>query len=164
MEITRHSMTSLVEYINEVRVDKRLVIKWINDNYAADNFELSKTPKNGKYEVFGSNVYTNNPNLTSLTNDMFVWSEIDGVFNCSVCKSLKSLKGGPKKVSGSFVCYGCDSLIDLKYAPQEVGEDFDCGHCKSLKSLEGAPEKVGGDFYCNNCPELKSLEGAPNAK
>ena len=114
--------------------------------------------------------------MTSLTNGMFRWGNVDGGFVCKMCKNLKSLEGAPEKVSGDFSCYDCDNLrslegapkyvgaiftcilcenlTSLKGAPKEVGRVFNCSYCDNLRSLKGAPEKVGGDFYCSNCKKL----------
>ena len=118
--------------------------------------------QNGKYEVSSTkDIIVKNRNITSLTNGMFIWTTVDGSFDCMNCNSLESLEGAPKEVGGQFYCFSCLSLTSLKYAPEKVGGDFYCSFNKSLKSLEDSPKEVGGSFYCSRCPDLTSLEGAP---
>lgn len=64
---------------------------------------------------------------------------IDGNFDCSFCRNLTSLEGGPQK----------------------VGKHFDCTGCKHLETLKGAPQFVGGGFYYSNNPNLKHKDEAP---
>ena len=137
---------------------------FLKDNFKTNStYQISKKPnKDGKFEV-SSNGYieVKNEDITSLTNRLFIWTNIKGNFICSDCASLISLKGAPKEVGGIFDCGYCDSLTSLKGSPEKVGGDFDCDYCKSLISLEGAPKEVGRDFDCFNCDSLTSLEGAP---
>ena len=74
-------------------------------------------------------VEVKNKNIESLTNGLFRWGKVGGMFDCYACKNLKSLEGAPKEVDG----------------------DFNCSYCDSLKSLDGAPKEIGGTFYCFNC-------------
>ena len=190
-------MINLKEYISESlfdiednidNVDKNIkdqIKQFLNDNFdKAFLYKISDKPNaDGKYEVSSSNNITvENKKITSLTNKSFIWTTVDGDFDCSDCKSLKSLEGAPKEVEnfsctnctslkslegapkevgGSFFCKYCNLLTSLEGAPKEVGKDFHCRYCNSLKSLQGAPKEVGGNFSCTNCTSLKSLEGAP---
>ena len=169
-------MINLKNYISESILDIEDNIDNIDESirdqirrFLINNFKnalkckISEKPnKDGKFEVsINGNVEVKNKNITSLTNGMFIWTNIKGNFICDECKSLTSLEGAPKKVGGDFCCFDCTSLTSLKGAPKEVGRDFNCEYCKSLTSLEGAPEKVDEDFYCSYCNSLKSLEGAP---
>ena len=165
---------------------KDQIKRFLKDNFrGASSCTISKKPnKDGKFEVSSKgSVEANNTHITSLTNGMFIWTniigdfycdycylltslegapkEVGGSFNCGYCNSLTSLKGTPEKVGGSFSCNNCNSLTSLKGAPKEVGGVFSCSNCNSLTSLEGAPKKVGRYFNCNYCDSLKSLEGAP---
>ncbi|MGZ6520076.1 MAG: hypothetical protein ACXVED_21035, partial [Bacteroidia bacterium] len=58
--------------------------------------------------------------------------EIDGFFDCTFCKNLKSLAGAPKKVTG----------------------DVDCSHCSNVTSLEGIGRdylnEIGGHFIISS--------------
>jgi len=89
--------------------------------------------------------------------------KVTGDFDCSECKSLTSLKGGPIHVDGNFYCRQCKSLTSLEGAPQSVSGYFDCQGCTSLRSLEGAPQEVGKSFVCTKCSSLTSLKGAPQS-
>ena len=92
---------------------------------------------------------------------------VEGIFDCSGCKNLKSLKGAPKEV-GQFICRNCDSLVDL-VGCQTVTENYDdtdyhvidCSGCKNLKSLKGAEKSGALTFKCSNCDSLTSLKYCP---
>ena len=159
------SIFDIEDNIDNVDESIREEIKhFLKDNFKTNStYQISKKPnKDGKFEV-SSNGYieVKNEDITSLTNRLFIWTNIKGNFICSDCASLISLKGAPKEVGGIFDCGYCDSLTSLKGSPEKVGGDFDCDYCKSLISLEGAPKEVGRDFDCFNCDSLTSLEGAP---
>ena len=138
--------------------DKKDIENWIKKNYnvtskltISDDFVVSCT----------RNVTVKNKSITSLTNGLFSWGEVDGFFDCSECGNLTSLNGAPKMVMGYFTCDNCDNLTSLEGAPNVVVEGFDCRCCKNLSSLKGAPGKVMGYFTCEGCNNLTSLEGAP---
>ena len=137
-------MKSLKDYICESMFDEEdietnvidsEIINWIIKNYnhiKTSHLKISKKPnKDGKYVVdCNTNIYLNRTaSPTSLTNNMFVWGEVKGDFNCDYCHSLTSLEGAPK----------------------EVGRDFNCSSCRNLTSLEGAPKEIGRDFVCYDC-------------
>ena len=146
---------------------KDQIKQFLNNNFTiSSKYEISKKPnKDGKFEVSSTgDVEAKNKLIISLTNELFIWTNIKGNFycdDCNYCSSLISLEGAPEKVSGKFNCNSCHSLTSLEGAPKEVGGDFNCNGCESLISLKGAPEKVGGGFSCNYCKSLKSLKGAP---
>lgn len=167
-------MKNLKEYIIEEVFDiddninnvdeavKEQIKQFLKKNFKnASSCKISDEPNaDGKYEVSGKYISTKNKKITSLTNGMFIWANVDGDFSCWECKSLTSLEGAPKEVGGGFYCFICKSLTSLEGAPQKVGRDFNCWGCTSLKSLEGAPKEVSGEFDCHSCA-LTSLEGAP---
>ena len=140
---------------------KSVIIKWIKNNAEITirenkfKFDFNTTPITVDYD----GIINFKNDITSLTNENFQWGEVT-YFDCSHCKSLKSLEGSPKVVKDVFSCSFCKSLKSLKGAPEEVGRYFNCSEC-NLESLEGAPEEVGGTFNCQGCYLLKSLEGAP---
>ena len=143
---------------------KDQIKQFLNNNFKnASKCKISEKPnKYGKFEVSSNEkVEVKNEYITSLTNGLFIWTNIQGNFICSDCESLISLEGAPEKVGGDFYCSDCNSLTTLEGAPKEVGGYFNCSRCDSLTSLEGAPKKVGLDFDCFSCNSLKSLEGAP---
>ena len=169
-------MINLKNYISESLFDiednidnmdesiKEEIKQFLNNNFKnTSKCKISEKPnKDGKFEVLSNGyIEVKNEYITSLTNGLFIWTNIKGNFICSDCASLTSLEGAPKEVSGDFVCDECNSLTSLEGAPKEVGGNFTCWSCNSLTSLEGAPEKVSGDFNCNYCNSLASLEGAP---
>ena len=169
-------MKNLKEYISESIFDiednidnidesiKDQIKQFLNNNFKnASNCIISEKPnKYGKFEVLSTgDVVVKNKSITSLTNGLFIWTNIKGDFTCSNCNSLTSLEGAPKEVKGDFICSDCNSLKSLEGAPKEVRGDFNCFNCNLLISLEGAPEEVGGDFFCSNCTSLTSLKGAP---
>lgn len=167
-------MKNLKEYIiegifdtDEDTIDKNikdLIKQFLKDNFVSDSlYKISDKPNaDGKYEVScNGSVVVKNQEITSLTNGLFIWANIDGYFSCYHGDSLTSLEGAPKKVGGRFSCEYCFSLKSLEGAPEKVGGVFDCNACHSLISLKGAPEKVGGNFNCSHCTSLTSLKGAP---
>ena len=138
--------------------DKKVIEGWIRNNYniagkltISDDFVVNSD----RY------VYVVNKNITSLTNGMFKWGNLDGSFDCSGCHNLKSLEGAPKEVNGSFDCSDCTKLTSLEGAPEKINGGFSCRRCNKLTSLKGAPKKVKRDFSCRNCNNLTSLNGAP---
>lgn len=77
--------------------------KFIESNYKYEGtIVISDKPnKSGLYEVStDGNVVVKNFNITSLTNNLFEWSEVKGDFDCSCCDNLESLEGAPEKVGG----------------------------------------------------------------
>lgn len=155
---------------------KYIIMQFIQDNYdfytvdemylihmiLKNPVSISDNPnKDGKYEVLSVyNVSVVNLEIEHLTNGLFVWKSTK-CFDCSNCKSLKSLEGAPKEIKFDFDCSRCNSLKSLKGAPKEVGGNFSCSFCYSLESLKGCPEKVGGNFSCSHCHSLTSLKGVP---
>ena len=166
-------MVNLSKYIKESLLDDEDIVfnddnikpeikKFIEDNYRCVQFTISNKPnKDGKFVVDGKTVQVINKNITSLTNNLFIWGKVKGEFNCSKCDSLTSLEGAPEKTDGRFSCNSCNSLTSLKGAPKKVNGRFDCSYCHSLETLEGAPEKLSESFFCSYCNSLTSLEGAP---
>ncbi|MBR5130219.1 MAG: PcfJ domain-containing protein [Alphaproteobacteria bacterium] len=88
---------------------------------------------------------------------------VEGSFNCSKSRNLKSLKNAPQSVGGDFICSHCENLSSLEGVPQSVGRNFDCSHSDKISSLVGAPQSVGGNFDCSNSLRLTSLKGAPQS-
>ena len=87
---------------------------FLKENYKG-SIKISKEPnKDGKYEVSSTtNIEVKNKKIASLTNEYFVWVEVDRHFDCSYCNKLTSLKGAPKEVGGGFSCSGCSFLSFL---------------------------------------------------
>ena len=161
-------------------IDKKMVESWIRDNYRIyGNLSIS----DDLIVDCGGRVIVKNGHITSLTNGLFHWGKVGGIFACSNCRNLTSLEGAPKVVGdnfschhcdnlkslkgspeitrGGFLCHQCKSLIDLNGAPKRVFGGFNCDKCENLKSLKGAPKEVGGSFWCDHCGKLETLEGAP---
>ena len=134
------------------KIIKDEIKSFLKENYDG-LIKISKKPNAvGKYEVSSTkSIRVKNYNITSLTNGMFIWSTVDGYFDCNYCRSLKSLEGAPKEVGKGFRCSNCNSLKSLEGAPEKVGWGFYCHSCNSLKSLEGAPKEVGRNFHCYDC-------------
>ena len=133
---------------------KDQIKQFLNNNFKnASKCKISEKPnKDGKFEVWSNGgIEVKNPQITSLTNGLFIWTNIKEYFFCIYCNLLKTLKGAPKEVGGSFMCHNCTSLTSLEGAPEKVGGDFRCSSCASLQSLEGAPKEVGRTFCCVDC-------------
>ena len=157
---------NLVEKPDKMIKDE--IKSFLKENYKG-SIKISKEPnKDGKYEVSSTkSIRVKNYNITSLTNGMFIWSTVDGYFDCNYCRSLKSLEGAPKEVGKGFRCSNCNSLKSLEGAPEKVGWGFYCHSCNSLKSLEGAPKEVGGNFHCYDCAgkfTIKDVKKISNVK
>lgn len=104
-------MKTLKEYINESLLDdfdamsassttdiKNEIKQFLNDNYKrASSFKISRKPNNdGYYEVDCSKcsyVVVSNKNITSLTNNLFIFVNVRESFVCSDCTNLASLEG-----------------------------------------------------------------------
>ena len=141
-----------------------LIEEFLKENYLGKWIISEKPNKDGLYEVTSNGripIRVKNKQITSLTNNLFIWTGVKGDFYCDNCNELKSLEGAPKIVEGSFCCAVCNKLKSLEGAPKEVEGVFYCNDCEKLESLEGAPKEVEGVFYCRNCSGLKSLKGAP---
>lgn len=141
---------------------RKTVRDFIKANYKGV-IKVSKTVNaDGKYEassIYG--VVVTNKKLESLTNGLFVWSEVKGNFDCSECRQLTSLYGAPKYVGKDFLCSYCHTLRSMEGAPREVAGNFFCRFCKGLISLSGAPEITGGDFDCSFCENIESFDWVP---
>ena len=118
--------------------EKKLVEEWIKNNYKidgnltiSDDFVVSCT----------RNVTVKNKSITSLTNGIFRWGEVDGFFECGNCNKLTTLEGAPEKVEGVFNCNYCDKLTSLKGASKNVGGNFECRKCNNLKITDSDRKK-----------------------
>ena len=152
--------------VHEVIIDE--IKQFLNDHYLAhrgSKFKISKRPnKNGMYEVTCNSHVTatqSKHKLKTITNGKFVFKEVKGWFDVTLCHDLESLEGCPEFVGDNFKCACCENLKSLKGCPIHVGGDFDCSGCHVLESLEGSPVTVKGAFICSACNSLKSLEGCP---
>ena len=153
------SASSTTDIKNEIK-------QFLKDNYKkSSSFEISRKPNNdGYYEVDCSkcsDIEVGNKNITSLTNNLFIFVNIKGDFDCSYCRNLTSLEGAPEEIVGDFYCTYCNKLTSLKGAPKEVGKHFYCNNCSNLTSLKGSPKEIKHVFDLTNCINIKSLEGAP---
>jgi hypothetical protein len=151
-------MKVLNEYIVESLLDdedsvmdngvRAMVKSFIDTYYEVDTYTISeKVNKEGKYEVSAGSVRVKKKDMTNLTNDMFIWDDVEE-FSCVDCGALVSLEGSPRTVN-RFYCKLCNSLTNLVGAPKEVSY-FDCSYCRKLVSLEGAPKKAK-IFTCRSC-------------
>ena len=137
---------------SDIKVTHILIQKYLEDNYNGNWIISEKPNKDGLYEVSSNkSIKVKNKQIVSLTNDLFIWTSVKGYFDCSSCKSLKSLKGAPEEVEGTFYCYDCSGLKSLDGAPKKVEGTFYCRNCSRLESLKGAPKEVRTYFDCSNC-------------
>lgn len=134
----------IIESLNTFKNVESIQLKaeeYINANYTVSG-KLSFENVNGVCIVnCTGDVEVKNKEIKRLTNG-FKWGEINGKFDCSYCRSIKSLEGAPEKVNGHFACYYCENLTSLEGAPKEVGGYCNCSGCIRLKSLECGHEKV----------------------
>ena len=151
MKTLRESLLDddLVEKTDKMIKDE--IKSFLKENYTGVSLcKISRKPNSdGKYEVSSpKHIEVKNNNITSLTNGMFIWTTVDGHFNCSYCNSLTSLEGAPKEVVMGFYC-DHNEIISLTGSPKKVGGHFYCNYNR-LTSLEGAPKEVGGNFDCGD--------------
>ena len=104
--------------------DKKVIENWIESNY---NIKGKLTIADGFVVNCSGDVGVKNKSITSLTNGLFRWRNVEKSFWCSGCKNLTSLEGGPEEVGRDFYCYDCEKLTSLKGAPKEIGNNFSCG-------------------------------------
>lgn len=122
---------SLLDVDNNIdNFDENVVIKFIEDNFWGD-FEIIGKNKDGKYEVWGEHIRVANNNLTSITNGMFVWVDVES-FDYGKCK-VTSLKDMPLegKINAEYLKIKFDSKEiakikkDLKEIWKEYKNDFE---------------------------------------
>lgn len=96
--------------------------KFIQKNYefigkSKNHFSIG--PEKDSDDKFVVNVYDNISvskkfDQTALTNGYFVFGKVEGDFDCSNCKDLKTLEGAPKEVEGDFNCSNCKGKFTKK--------------------------------------------------
>ena len=118
---------------NTDEVIKNRIINWIKDNVKSIqenklNFDFNTTPITVNYD--GDIVFKTN--ITSLTNGIFKWGEVDGNFFCCDCLNLESLEGAAENISGNYYCVNCHSL-SLYNVSEKIKEKvvFNCEECKN---------------------------------
>ena len=142
-------MKTLVERINEalnssllsdvedtlksgdIKVNHMEISKFIDKYYRTPKgYVISNEPnEDGKYVVDAtSNAVVKNKRLTSLTNGMFVWGNVNGWFDCRDCDKLTSLDGCPEYVEEYFSCANT-GITSLDDCPKNVNI-FICNGCK----------------------------------
>lgn len=166
MDLSNYIKESLLDDLEDLEKDSdnsmitSKIKKFLDNNYIfKGEYDIVSTETGPFIVNVKGHVRIGNKNIKHLTNGMFKFGEVDGIFTISLCKQLKSIVGAPEKAI-SFRISLCDNILTLEGAPKEVEKMFECSFCNSLKSLKGAPEKVGS-FTCEDCPSLTSLEGAP---
>jgi hypothetical protein len=129
------------------------------------SFREEKT-RDGKYIVdFAGNLDfygVDRDDAKRLTNDMFVWGQVEGSFCYSAYNGkLETLEGAPERVGRRFTVNYSTKLKNLEGAPEWVGGGFNCNVNKSLTSLKGCPKYVGGHFAVSQCNKLKEFDYMP---
>ena len=141
------------------------VLKFLESNYINHRkamFRISDKPnKDGMFEVSINGSVTAKGKLQSITNGKFVFKEVKGWFDVTLCHDLISLEGCPKYVGDNFKCTCCENLKSLEGCPEHVGS-FKMGLCDKIETLKYAPKTVDHDFLCYKCKSLKSLKGCTN--
>lgn len=177
-----YSMYEAASDVDDATRDE--ILKFIEDNYRVIAIgELIFRKKNNMIYVDFMNGHemTAHKDIKQLTNGMFMWGNVDCVFDCSDCKNLTSLEGAPeecrvfncdycsnlKDLMGigkcrEVSCENCDRLKSLKglNLKNKSCEEIRCNDCRSLISLEGSPKKCER-FECNDCKNLTTLKGGP---
>ena len=169
----------------DMDVQRLSIDNWIK-TYFTGKYIISKQPNSdGLFEVSSKGsigIKRKGANeLTTLTNGMFIWTDIRFDFMCNGMAKLETLVGGPKTVKRTYEVTLAPNLKNLEGAPTR-SETFNCSgcgletlkggevlkncdyvilrNCKNLVSLEGCPD--GETLYCEHCTSLKSLDGLKN--
>ena len=134
---------------------QKTIRKWVRDNYlgAKVNSLVFNWTDDGIIVDYTRDELYIKHGATSLTNGLFKWGEIDGVFYCGNSR-IKNFEGGPKKVNGTFNCDNCIDLVDMKGAPEYVGGSFYCCQCLNLQHIT-LPEYIKNGISFANIPSLK---------
>ena len=86
-------------------IENDIIKQFIEDNYRIKG-EIEIIKKRNKYIVNVNGYYVwvqvTNKNINSLTNGLFEWGNINGLFSCRECSQLTSLIGSPKYILGKF--------------------------------------------------------------
>lgn len=158
-------------------VDVTVIEKFLSENYGP-GFTISDRPnKDGKYEVTcQSGVVLQNRNIKSLTNNMFVFTEINGDFEIKNADQIEDLTGSPNIVRGCLAINQCKKLKSLKGISECVGKVY-IDSCPRLKSIDYMPKTIYGmvdyhnsecseydDIYIESCPSLESMPAIKNYK
>ena len=158
-------------------VDVTVIEKFLSENYGP-GFTISDRPnKDGKYEVtYRWGVALKNRNIKSLTNGMFVFTEINGDFEIKNADQIEDLTGSPNIVRGCLAVYNCKNLKSLKGISECVGKLY-IDTCPKLKSIDYIPETIYGmvdyhssecseydDIYIEECPSLETIPAIKNYK
>ncbi len=155
-------------------VFRNLYLDDINDMKSLKEFVAKFPPGFTNYRVLEEFSCSGN-NLTDLQGAP---SSVDGGFDVSWNKKLKSLKGAPKQVLGDFKC-DCCALTSLEGISDHIGFELlayenNIKNLKGLKyvgigihvsqnpltSLKGIPKNFKGTITCSDT-KIKSLEGVP---
>lgn len=152
--------------------DISVILEFINHHYVIHGYKsVYDAYRNGIVRIRQDNSYvvdvdghvTSNKFMKEaehLTNGLFRFGNVE-IFDADRCRNLKSLEGGPERITGSYICRQCDALKNLKGAPKYVAGGFWCDHCKNLETLEGSPDVVTDIFSCSYCGKIKDLKGSP---
>lgn len=117
---------SLLDVDNNIdNFDENVVVKFIKDNFWGD-FEIVGKVEDGKYGVCGRHIRVTNNNLTSITNGMFVWVDVDS-FDYGKCK-VTSLKDMPLdgKINAEYLKIKFDSkeIAKIKKDLKEIWKKY----------------------------------------
>ena len=135
--------------------DKKAIEDWIKDNYKV----VGKLTIDGLIVNCAGSVAVSNMSTDSLTNGLFKWGKISKNFSCTLC-NIKSLEGAPKNVDGDFDCTWCKNLKTLKGAPQKCNF-FVVDDCPMLEDLTYIPKQIH-ELHITDCRNLTSLDEFPN--
>ena len=175
------SLITEKRFTPEVKSEREAILNFINENYRVSPRGLKLRKENDVWIVdyYRSTLEVTNKSITSLTNGLFQWGNVDGTFDCSYCENLMDLEGTPQdfgsldcrycknlksfKGCGKFydlTCIGCDSLLSFEGLDvnNKKFRNIFAMECKNLKSLKGLPTKCF-DVYLDNCTSLESLKG-----
>ena len=199
MKLLKPIIESLLDDEDDIALDSTAdIMVFLNQNYkleyaGAEQFDqpngtwwaIQDDGKDIPIVHINGSITVKNKSIKHLTNNLFKFGNICGRFDCSNCKNLKSLEGGPQICAHGFSCEGCTSLKSLEGGPKYVGFGkndlhftYRCSDCTSLESLKGAPigyvknaydikyteyegvdsSRLFIDVYANRCNSLKTID------
>lgn len=158
-------------------VDESIIEKFLEENYTGVFVISNKLNKNNKYDVkYISNVELKNKDIKSLTNNMFVFTDVDGNFEINGAQYISDLEGLPSDIKGCLAIYNCPNLKSLKGMSKAVGKIY-IDSCPSLKSIDYMPTTIYGDveyhksecyehddIYIENCKNLGAMPAIKSYK
>lgn len=107
------------------------------------------------WEVRNDEIFARKARIIDAKIEKFpvIFSQVVEDFELSMCYSLQTLEGSPRRVGSWFEIEKCNSLKNLHGGPEHV-RALRVMNCDNLESLDGLPKTVNGIFSISGCPKL----------